>query len=90
MSRPETTAPPELFYNESEARKYDSSSRMIKIQEEITTRAMEMLGLPNRPCYILDIGCGSGLSGQGLEEAGHYWGGCDISSSMFRVPAAQN
>eukprot|EP01042_Synura_sphagnicola_P009973 gene9973-12805_t len=80
MSRPETTAPPELFYNEPEARKYDSSSRMIKIQEEITTRAMEMLGLPNRPCYILDIGCGSGLSGQVLEEAGHYWVGCDISS----------
>eukprot|EP01033_Poteriospumella_lacustris_P009361 gene9361-6706_t len=90
MSRPETTAPPELFYNESEARKYDSSSRMIKIQEEITTRAMEMLGLPNRPCYILDIGCGSGLSGQVLEEAGHYWVGCDISSSMLSVAAEQD
>lgn len=90
MSRPETTAPPELFYNESEARKYDSSSRMIKIQEQITTRAMEMLGLPNRPCYILDIGCGSGLSGQVLEEAGHYWVGCDISSSMLSVATEQD
>lgn len=90
MSRPETTAPPELFYNDSEARKYDSSSRMIKIQEQITTRALEMLGLPNRPCYILDIGCGSGLSGQVLEEAGHYWVGCDISSSMLSVAAEQD
>jgi 18S rRNA (guanine1575-N7)-methyltransferase len=63
---------------------------MIKIQEEITTRAMEMLGLPNRPCYILDIGCGSGLSGQVLEEAGHYWVGCDISSSMLSVAAEQD
>jgi 18S rRNA (guanine1575-N7)-methyltransferase len=90
MSRPETSAPPELFYNDSEARKYDSSSRMIKIQEQITTRAMEMLGLPNRPCYILDIGCGSGLSGQVLEEAGHYWVGCDISSSMLAVASEQD
>lgn len=89
MSRPETSAPPELFYNDSEARKYDSSSRMIKIQEQITSRALEMLSLPNRPCYILDIGCGSGLSGQALEEAGHYWVGCDISASMLSVAREQ-
>jgi 18S rRNA (guanine1575-N7)-methyltransferase len=86
MSRPEGSRPPELFYNEVEARKYDSSSRMINIQREITMRAIEMLGLPkDRPSYILDIGCGSGLSGQALEEAGHYWIGCDISASMLDV-----
>lgn len=90
MSRPETSNPPELFYNDSEARKYDSSSRMIKIQEEITTRALEMLGLPPRSCYILDIGCGSGLSGQVLERAGHYWVGCDISASMLQVAQEQD
>lgn len=90
MSRPENYNPPELFYNEKEARKYDSSSRMIKIQEEITTRALEMLALPeNKPCYLLDIGCGSGLSGQVLDEAGHYWVGCDISESMLEVAAEQ-
>jgi len=33
--------------------------------------------------YVLDVGCGSGLSGQALEEAGHYWVGCDISMSML-------
>lgn len=32
---------------------------------------------------MLDVGCGSGLSGQALEEAGHYWVGCDISMSML-------
>ena len=37
--------------------------------------------------YILDIGCGSGLSGKALEEAGHYWVGCDISRSMLNVAA---
>ena len=35
--------------------------------------------------YILDIGCGSGLSGQILEEHGHEWVGLDISPSMLDV-----
>ena len=30
--RPEHTAPPEIFYNEEEARKYTTNSRMIAIQ----------------------------------------------------------
>ena len=30
--RPEHTNPPEIFYNEEEARKYTSNSRMIAIQ----------------------------------------------------------
>ena len=30
--RPEHTAPPEIFYNDVEARKYTSNSRMIEIQ----------------------------------------------------------
>ncbi|KAJ1405518.1 S-adenosyl-L-methionine-dependent methyltransferase [Ochromonadaceae sp. CCMP2298] len=86
MSRPEGSRPPELFYDDTEAKKYNSSSRMINIQREITNRAIEMLGLPtNRSSYILDVGCGSGLSGQALEEAGHYWMGCDISGSMLDV-----
>jgi 18S rRNA (guanine1575-N7)-methyltransferase len=31
------------------------------------------------------IRCGSGLSGQVLEESGHYWVGVDISESMLKV-----
>jgi len=53
---------------------------------EITNRAIEMLGLPEgKPSYILDIGCGSGLSGQVLEEQGHYWLGCDVSKDMLDI-----
>lgn len=86
MSRPEAVNPPELFYDDTEAKKYDSSSRMLNIQAEITERAMEMLALPtDRACYILDIGCGSGLSGQAIGEAGHYWVGCDIAPSMLSI-----
>ena len=71
MSRPESTGHASLFYNAKEARKYDSSSRMVGIQREITERAIELLRLPpgpreqgGRPSFVLDVGCGSGLSGQ--------------------------
>jgi hypothetical protein len=43
MSRPELTGHASLFYNAKEARKYDSSSRMIGVQREITERAIELL-----------------------------------------------
>lgn len=62
------------------------SSRIIKIQVEMCERAIELLALPeDQPSLILDIGCGSGLSGSALEEAGHQWIGIDISSSMLNV-----
>jgi predicted TPR repeat methyltransferase len=86
MSRPELTGHASLFYNAREAKKYDSSSRMIGVQREITERAIELLRLPDdKPSFILDIGCGSGLSGQVLEETGHVWVGCDVSRDMLDV-----
>ncbi|CAG7838345.1 unnamed protein product [Allacma fusca] len=84
--RPELTAPPEFFYNEDEARKYSQNSRMMEIQGEMAERAIELLELPeDESKLILDIGCGSGLSGAALEEAGHYWVGMDISDAMLNV-----
>ncbi|XP_006889743.1 PREDICTED: ribosome biogenesis methyltransferase WBSCR22 [Elephantulus edwardii] len=82
--RPEHGGPPELFYDENEAQKYVRNSRMIDIQTKMTERALELLCLPeNQPCYLLDIGCGSGLSGDYLSNEGHYWVGIDISSAML-------
>jgi 18S rRNA (guanine1575-N7)-methyltransferase len=47
-------------------------------------RALELLNLPeDEPAYLLDIGCGSGLSGEILEEEGHIWVGMDIAPSML-------
>ncbi|KAL1454218.1 hypothetical protein WDU94_010494 [Cyamophila willieti] len=84
--RPEHQAPPEVFYNEDEAKKYTQNSRMIDIQVQMTERAMELLVLPeDTSCYLLDLGCGSGLSGSVLEDQGHVWVGCDISSAMLNV-----
>ncbi|CAO3699088.1 unnamed protein product [Rhizopus microsporus] len=48
-------------------------------------RALELLNLSEGPKYLLDIGCGSGLSGEILEEEGHIWVGMDISSAMLDV-----
>jgi len=86
--RPEHSAPPDIFYNDEEARKYTSNSRIIEIQGKMTERALELLALPDDiPSLVLDLGCGSGLSGQVLEEQGHFWVGVDISESMLAVAA---
>ncbi len=52
-------------------------------------RALELLSLPDdgRPRLLLDVGCGSGLSGEALSDAGHAWVGVDISASMLEVAA---
>ncbi|KAJ8956246.1 hypothetical protein NQ318_014978 [Aromia moschata] len=86
MSRPEYLAPPEIFYNEDEARKYTQNSRIVDIQVQMTERAIELLLLPgDTSCYLLDIGCGSGLSGSVVEDGGHFWVGMDISTAMLDV-----
>ncbi|KAK9055285.1 hypothetical protein SSX86_026367 [Deinandra increscens subsp. villosa] len=86
-SRPELQAPPEIFYDEVEARKYTSSSRIVGIQAELSERALELLAVPDDgvPRLLLDIGCGSGLSGETISEYGHQWIGLDISRSMLDV-----
>lgn len=59
----------------------------------MTDRCIELLALPPstadpdlpRPSMLLDIGCGSGLSGELLTEDGHEWVGVDIAPSMLEV-----
>lgn len=81
--RPELTAPPEVFYNDDEARKYTDNTRIMDIQTALTERALELLALPDdgTPKYILDLGCGSGLSGECLTDANHIW----LVSAPFRL-----
>ena len=85
--RPELQAPPEIFYDSKEAQKYTSNKRIIEVQSTLTERALELLHLPEdgTPKLLLDLGCGSGLSGEILEEAGHQWIGLDISEAMLSV-----
>ncbi|KAK0632724.1 S-adenosyl-L-methionine-dependent methyltransferase [Immersiella caudata] len=90
MSRPEDTLQADVHYNDTEARKYTTSSRIQTIQAAMTHRALELLDLQS-PSFILDIGCGSGLSGEILsdipesEGGPHVWVGMDISPSMLDV-----
>jgi 18S rRNA (guanine1575-N7)-methyltransferase len=85
-------SPPDLFYNDVESRKYTTSSRIQNIQSSMTYRALSLLNLTTSS-LILDVGCGSGLSGEILsqpEEEGtpggpHIWIGFDISASMLGV-----
>ncbi|KAF8843563.1 S-adenosyl-L-methionine-dependent methyltransferase [Paxillus ammoniavirescens] len=86
MSRPELQAPPEIYYGDSEAKKYTTSTRNQQIQADMTYRALELLSLPpGESAFLLDIGCGSGLSGEILDEEGYIWAGVDISPSMLEV-----
>lgn len=90
MSRPEDTLSADIHYNDTEARKYTTSSRIQNIQASMTHRALELLDLSS-PSLILDVGCGSGLSGEILssippDEGGpHVWIGMDVSASMLDV-----
>ncbi|KAL9100008.1 MAG: hypothetical protein Q9163_004560, partial [Psora crenata] len=82
--------PPDLYYNDVESRKYTTSSRILSIQAEMTHRALSLLSLTS-PSLILDVGCGSGLSGSILssippgEGGPHMWVGMDISASMLDI-----
>ena len=56
----------------------------------MTKRALELLSLPF-PSLILDVGCGSGLSGDILSSVSssdggpHIWVGMDVSASMLDI-----
>jgi 18S rRNA (guanine1575-N7)-methyltransferase len=77
------------FYNREEASKYATNTRMREIQTSLTERALELLALPSEDCFVLDVGCGSGLSGECLTEHGHHWIGCDISKDMLEIAKEQ-
>lgn len=60
------------------------STRIQTIQASMTYRALELLNLPpDEPAFLLDIGSGSGLSGEILDEEGYIWAGVDIAPSML-------
>ena len=43
------------------------------------------LGLQAAPQVLLDLGCGSGMSGKVVSQHGHVWFGCDISPDMLAL-----
>ena len=80
------TSAADVHYDDTEARKYTTSSRIQNIQASMTERALELLALsPDEPAFLLDIGCGSGLSGEIVTDSGYEWVGVDVAPSMLAV-----
>jgi hypothetical protein len=56
-TRPEHTAPAEVYYSAEEAAKYTVNSRIQFVQKALAERALELLNLPaDESCFIADLG----------------------------------
>ncbi len=71
------------YYGKEEALKYESSSGMKKVQFEVTSRAIELLGLDGGK--VLDVGCGTGFSLEVLKENGFEVFGVDLAEEMVKI-----
>lgn len=75
-----------VYYGDENAAKYHMSSRIQEIQKQMTRRAIELLALPaGEQCLLLDLGAGTGLAGEVLQQGGHTWVGTDIAMPMLRI-----
>ncbi|KAA6429391.1 MAG: hypothetical protein FRX49_00785 [Trebouxia sp. A1-2] len=83
MPEQQGTAP--SFYDSREALRYSTCHQTSQLQEELTVAALQLLDLTAAPQFLLDLGCGSGMSGAVLTKNGHAWIGCDISSDMLAL-----
>ncbi|CCW66511.1 unnamed protein product [Phytomonas sp. Hart1] len=95
--RPEFENPPDIYYNSDKATRYHVSNRIQTIQRAMTLRALELMGIQaamlgtrekghssSYAALLLDVGCGTGISGEVLTEQGHAWCGVDISRDMLK------
>jgi 18S rRNA (guanine1575-N7)-methyltransferase len=74
---------PDAFYTGDVVHK-SSTGNYAAIQQSLTHRALELLDLDSRiPRFVLDIGCGSSISGSVILESGHFSCGVDIAHEML-------
>lgn len=81
MKPEEQFLPAEEYYRKPQS--YSHLTRIRNVQREITQQCLEFLSL-KKESLILDIGCGTGISGSELANEGHHWIGCDISIDMLK------
>ncbi len=81
--RPEEThGDPLLYYTDSIFESYVNSKSLMRTQEKITRRAIDLLEL-KRDSFILDIGMGCGFSTAALVAMGFSAMGVDIHRGML-------
>ena len=79
---------PEEYYSEAVTDAYTHSKALMRIQEKITKRALEILDAES-PALVLDIGMGCGFSTSYLYLLGYDVTGIDIIYDMlstFEIP----
>ena len=81
---PEDYVLPEVYYSKERAKQYEQNSRIQQIQREMALRALEILEI-QPPALFLDVGCGTGLSMQVLNEQGFEGVGIDIAEPMLAI-----
>ena len=64
-------------------RNYAKSKSMMRIQEKITIRALELLDLNKKEALILDAGCGPGFAAIYLNETGYRTVALDFISEFL-------
>ena len=64
--------------------RYANSKNMMRIQEKITIRALELLNLKNSGGLILDAGCGPGFAAMYLKEIGYRTVALDIIGDFLQ------
>ena len=62
---------------------YANSKNIMRIQEKITERALELLNLKKKDALILDAGCGPGFAAIFLKEIGYKMVALDIISEFL-------
>ncbi len=62
---------------------YAASKSMMRIQENIAIRALELLDLQKKDALILDAGCGPGFTAMFLREIGYRTVALDIISEFL-------
>ena len=71
------------YYNLENIKKYSRSKSMMRIQEKITIRALDLLELKSSKVRILDAGCGPGFTALYLKEFGYEIVALDIISEFL-------
>jgi len=71
------------YFNSKTIDSYASSKNMMRIQEKITSRALELLYLKKQDLLILDAGCGPGFASTYLKSIGYKVISLDIISKFL-------